>query len=127
LRILWTHSPSYDNGYCDREDGDSDVNDEAVDPVEAVDSAAANRPTQSSQIDASDNTNDPSNNPGNEFQVRDVPAPERRRRYFENSPEGFLKAWSKVVYADDRYVLRRAWDLLCTEFPSQTCKFYWSF
>jgi hypothetical protein len=48
----------------------------------------------------------------------------RPKRYFENSQEGFVKAWSKVVYADEEDVFQRAWDLLCKEFSDQTRMFF---
>jgi hypothetical protein len=48
----------------------------------------------------------------------------RPKRYFENSKDGFMKAWSKVVYADEKDVFERAWDLLCSEFSAQTCTFF---
>lgn len=51
---------------------------------------------------------------------------QRRRptRYFENSQEGFVKAWSKVVYAQEEAVFKRAWDLLCSEFSDQKRTFF---
>jgi hypothetical protein len=46
-----------------------------------------------------------------------------RQRYFEDSQDNFMKAWAKVVYAEEQDVYQRAWGLLCTEFPIQTRKF----
>ena len=48
----------------------------------------------------------------------------RPKRYFENSQEGFVKAWSKVVYAEEEAVFQRAWDLLCSEFSDQKRTFF---
>jgi hypothetical protein len=48
----------------------------------------------------------------------------RPKRYFENSQEGFVKAWSKVVYAEEEDVFQRAWDLLCSEFSDQKRTFF---
>jgi hypothetical protein len=48
----------------------------------------------------------------------------RPKRYFENSQEGFVKAWSKVVYAEEEDVFKHTWDLLCNEFSDQKRTFF---
>jgi hypothetical protein len=90
------------------------------DPEEALDEAVASDLTQrqdSTPVDIP--VRRQGANPGNNL---DNPG-NQRRRFYEDSRDGFVKAWVKVVYADEEDVYQRAWDLLCAEFPSQSGKF----
>jgi hypothetical protein len=59
------------------------------------------------------------------FGVPDAPEPAAQgHRYYEDSHEGFLRAWKKVVYAETQAVFQRAWNLLEKEFARQIRKCY---
>jgi hypothetical protein len=111
--------------YCPAVNDEEDDNEEGAggeDPEEAADEAVADELTQHQAqtpvVDTPLNHQGANADPGGASNNN-----RRRQRYFEDSRDGFMKAWAKVVYADEQDVYQRAWDLLCAEFPIQTRKF----
>jgi hypothetical protein len=97
-------------------------NPEAEDPEEIADSIAATNLLQpEDQAMQAGNSTDIEPSSG----VLDAPEPAAQgHRYYEDSHEGFLRAWKKVVYAETQAVFQRAWNLLEKEFARQIRKCY---